>query len=73
MLERSKAIAADLELYFSVHQKLDMASLEWLHGLGPRTATYRMGMLESGAKRVEGLKISGHEILKDNKKVTVNQ
>ncbi|TFG27631.1 hypothetical protein EU528_12485, partial [Candidatus Thorarchaeota archaeon] len=44
MLERSRDIAKDLEVYFSVHQKLDMASLDWLHGLGPRTATYRMGM-----------------------------
>ena len=73
MLERSKDIAADLRVYFSIHQKLDMASLDWLHGLGPRTATYRMGMLESAAKRVDGLKISGHEIVKENKKVAVNQ
>ena len=73
MLERSKDIAADLEVYFSVHQKLDMASLDWLHGLGPRTATYRMGMLESAAKRVEGLRVSGHEIVKENKTVAINQ
>ncbi|MHA1135000.1 MAG: hypothetical protein ACTSSE_00775 [Candidatus Thorarchaeota archaeon] len=73
MIERSRAIAADLRVYFAAHQKLDMASLDWLHGLGPRTATYRMGMLESGAKRVDGLKILGHEIVKENKKVAVNQ
>ncbi|MGY5860520.1 MAG: hypothetical protein RTU63_14205 [Candidatus Thorarchaeota archaeon] len=73
MIERSREIAADLRVYFSAHQKLDMASLDWLHGLGPRTATYRMGMLESGAKRVDGLRIIGHEIIKENKKVTVNQ
>ena len=72
MLERSKAIAADLKVYFSVHQKLDMASLDWLHGLGPRTATYRMGMLENAAKRLDGLRISGHEIVRENKKVTIN-
>lgn len=72
MLERSRAIAADLKVYFSVHQKLDMASLDWLHGLGPRTATYRMGMLENAARRVDGLKISGHEIIKEKKKVTIN-
>jgi hypothetical protein len=73
MLERSRAIAADLKVYFSVHKKLDMAQLDWLHGLGPRTATYRMGMLESAAKRVEGLKVIGHEIIKENKQVTINQ
>jgi hypothetical protein len=73
MIERSRAIATDLRVYFSVHKKLDMASLDWLHGLGPRTATYRMGMLESGAKRVEGLRIIGHEIIMDNNKVAVNQ
>jgi len=73
MIERSKEIAEDLRIYFSAHQKLDMASLEWLHGLGPRTATYRMGMLESAAKRVDGLRISGHEIVKENKTVEINQ
>jgi len=73
MIERSKNIAEDLRIYFSVHQKLDMASLDWLHGLGPRTATYRMGMLENAAKRVGGLRISGHEIVKENKTVAINQ
>ena len=73
MIERSRDIAADLRVYFTVHQKLDMASLEWLHGLGPRTATYRMGMLESAAKQIDGLKISGHEIVKENKTVAINQ
>ena len=73
MIERSRAIAADLREYFATHQKLDMTSLDWLHGLGPRTATYRMGMLESGAKRVDGLRIIGHEIIMENKKVAANQ
>lgn len=73
MIERSKEIADDLRVFFSVHQKLDMASLEWLHGVGPRTATYRMGMLESAAKRVDGLRISGHEIVKENKTVAINR
>jgi len=73
MLERSKAIAADLRVYFKTHQKLDMTSLEWLHGLGPRTATYRMGMLENGAKRVSGLRIVGHQIIKENETLSVNQ
>ena len=72
MLERSRAIAEDLKVYFSANQKLDMARLDWLHGLGPRTATYRMGMLESGARRVAGLRISGHEIIKDNSQFAMN-
>ena len=73
MFERSHAIADDLKLYFAVHSKLDMASLDWLHGLGPRTATYRMGMLEAAAQRVPGLKISGHEIIKNEEKFVVNK
>jgi len=73
MFERSKAIAADLTIYFKTHEKLDMASLEWLHGVGPRTATYRMGMLENGAKRVSDLRIVGHHIIKENKTVSINQ
>ncbi|MCK5264661.1 MAG: hypothetical protein KAR03_03560 [Candidatus Thorarchaeota archaeon] len=73
MFERSRAIAADLKVYFSVHKKLDMTSLDWLHGLGPRTATYRMGMLENAARSVDGLRITGHEIIKENKHVAINQ
>jgi len=72
MLERSRAIATDLKVYFSTHEKLDMANLDWLHGLGPRTATYRMGMLENAARSIDGLKISGHEIVKENKQVAIN-
>ena len=52
MFERSRAIGSDLKVYFAVHEKLDMTSLDWLHAIGPRTATYRMGMLESAARRV---------------------
>ena len=73
MFERSRAIAADLKVYFSVHKKLDMTSLDWLHGLGPRTATYRMGMLENAARSVDGLRIIGHEIVKEKKHVAINQ
>ncbi len=73
MLERSRAIAEDLKVYFSTNQTLDMAELDWLHGLGPRTATYRMGMLESAARRVPGLRISGHEIIRDNSQFAVNR
>ena len=65
MFERSREIASDLRIYFEMHTKLDMSSLEWLHAIGPRTATYRMGMLESAARRIKGLKISGHEIIKE--------
>ncbi|MFW9927231.1 MAG: hypothetical protein ACFFDM_10750 [Candidatus Thorarchaeota archaeon] len=73
MFERSRAIGADLKLYFSVHERLDMASLDWLHAIGPRTATYRMGMLESAARSVDGLKITGHEIIKDRDQFAVNR
>lgn len=72
MFERSRAIGADLRVYFAVHEKLDMASLDWLHAIGPRTATYRMGMLESAARRVGGLKITGHEIVRESKQFAVN-
>ncbi|MBA7587954.1 hypothetical protein ES708_30002 [subsurface metagenome] len=73
MFERSRAIAADLKVYFSIHKNLNMTSLDWLHGLGPRTATYRMGMLENAARSVDGLRIIGHEIIKENKHVAINQ
>jgi len=73
MFERSRAISADLKLYFSVHDRLDMTRLDWLHAIGPRTATYRMGMLENAARNVEGLKITGHEIVKERKQFAVNQ
>jgi hypothetical protein len=65
MFDRTRAIASDLEMYFLNQTKLDMASLDWLHGLGPRTAVYRMGMLESAAARVPGIRVRGHEIIKD--------
>jgi hypothetical protein len=73
MFERSREIAADLQQYFSVNQKLDMARLDWLHGLGPRTATYRMGMLESAARRIDGLEVTGHEIVRINSQFAVNR
>lgn len=73
MFERSREIAGDLRLYFSDNQKLDMAQLDWLHGLGPRTATYRMGMLESAARRVDGLRVTGHEIVRDSSQFAVNR
>ena len=72
MFERSRAIGEDLKVYFAAHDKLDMASLDWLHAIGPRTATYRMGMLESAARRVEGLRITGHEIVRESKQFAVN-
>ncbi|MHA2080828.1 MAG: hypothetical protein ACW99H_06765 [Candidatus Thorarchaeota archaeon] len=72
MFERSRAIGEDLKVYFAVHEKLDMASLDWLHAIGPRTATHRMGMLESAARRVEGLRITGHEIVRESNQFVVN-
>lgn len=72
MFERSRAIGADLKVYFAVHEKLDMASLDWLHAIGPRTATYRMGMLESAARGVKGLRITGHEIVRESNQFAVN-
>ena len=66
MLDRANAIAADLKIYFMNNERLDMVTLDWLHGLGPRTAVYRMGMLESAASKVEGLKVDGHEIIREN-------
>ncbi|MFX1483259.1 MAG: hypothetical protein ACFFCP_08720 [Promethearchaeota archaeon] len=73
MFERSRAIAADLKLYFTVNERLDMSNLDWLHAIGPRTATYRMGMLESAARSVSGLRVSGHEIIKERNQFAVNQ
>ncbi len=72
MFERSREIASDLKLYFEMHNKLDMSSLDWLHSIGPRTATYRMGMLESAARRIQGLRISGHEIIKETDNLAMN-
>jgi len=31
-----------------------------------------MGMLENAARSIDGLKISGHEIVKENKQVAIN-
>jgi hypothetical protein len=66
MFDRANVIAEDLRIYFENNERLDMVTLDWLHGLGPRTAVYRMGMLESAAGKVEGLKIDGHEIIRVN-------
>ncbi len=73
MFDRTRAIAADLKIYFSHHKKLDMASLDWLHGLGPRTAVYRMGMLENAATRVKGIRVRGHEIIKESDQFAINK
>jgi hypothetical protein len=66
MIDRANAIADDLKLYFETNERLNMVALDWLHGLGPRTAVYRMGMLESAASKVDGLKVEGHEIIREN-------
>ncbi len=73
MYDRSHAIATDLETYFSHHKKLDMTDLDWLLGVGPRTAVYRMGMLENASTRVAGLRVRGHEIIKENEQFAINK
>jgi hypothetical protein len=73
MFERTKAIAEDLRIYFAANRMLDMASLDWLHGLGPRTATYRMGMLERAAERVPGIRITGHQIVRVEDQLATNK
>jgi hypothetical protein len=73
MLDRQRAIADDLMLYFSQHDKLDLVTLDWLHGHGTRTAVYRMGMLESAASKVKGLKVVGHEMVVDKKQSALTQ
>ncbi|MFW9788206.1 MAG: hypothetical protein ACFFE2_01150 [Candidatus Thorarchaeota archaeon] len=73
MFDRARAIGADLKVYFVANERLDLASLEWLHAIGPRTATYRMGMLESAARRVEGLRITGSEIIRESSQFAINQ
>jgi hypothetical protein len=73
MYDRSKEIAKDLEDYFSRNEILDLSCLEWLYGLGPRTAVYRMGMLENAAERVKGLKMHGHQIVKVPDQFAINQ
>ena len=65
MLDRANAIAEDLKIYFENNERLDMVTLDWLHGLGPRTAVYRMGMLESAANKIGGLRVDGHEIIRE--------
>ncbi|MFW9846508.1 MAG: hypothetical protein ACFFD6_07160, partial [Candidatus Thorarchaeota archaeon] len=65
MFDRTKAIASDLRLYFAHHDKLVLTSLDWLQGVGPRTAVYRMGMLESAARNLGGLRLSGHILVRE--------
>lgn len=66
MYERTNSIASELRDYFKDHERLDLVSLTWLHGLGPRTAAYRMGMLESAVSKIKGLGLKGYEIVKDS-------
>ena len=72
MFDRTNAIALDLQLYFQHQNKLDMVRLDWLHGLGPRTAAYRMGMLERAAEKVRGLRVRGHEIIREKDALPVS-
>lgn len=72
MFDRSNSISNDLRLYFAHHSRLDMSELVWLKGVGPRTATYRMGMLETAANNVDYLRIRGHEIIKEKDPYPIN-
>jgi len=72
MYDRTNAIANDLKLYFAHNQSLDIVSLDWLHGLGPRTAAYRMGMLESAAEKAGGLRVRGHQIVRISDPFPIN-
>jgi hypothetical protein len=65
MFDRTNAISSDLRLYFAHHDKLDLTGLDWLQGVGPRTAIYRMGMLENAARKLDGLRFSGHVIIRE--------
>jgi hypothetical protein len=64
MFERTNALAKDLAAYFKENKNLDLSSLKWLKGHGPRTTVYRMGILESAAGKVEGVRLRGHEIVR---------
>jgi len=65
MFDRTNAIAADLRLFFAHHDRLELTTLDWLQGVGPRTAIYRMGMLENAARNLGGLRLSGHVIIRE--------
>jgi len=62
---RRSAITSDLRTYFLHNDRLDLVALQWLQGLGPRTTTYRIGMLQTAASKVKGLRVSGHEIVRE--------
>jgi len=64
MFDRTNALASDLVAYFEENGKLDLSSLEWLKGHGPRTTVYRMGILESAVSKIVGVRLRGHEIIR---------
>ncbi len=65
MYDRQSAVTEMLREYFHSHERLDLVSLDWLQEAGPRTAVYRMGMLERAASRIEGVRVVGHEIVRE--------
>lgn len=73
MFDRTAAIASDLDEYFTDNSTLDLTSLEGVYGLGPRSAVYRMGMLESAASKIPGLRVRGHLIVKMQDNLVVNE
>ncbi len=64
MFDRTNALADDLAIYFTENERLELSSLKWLQGHGPRTTVYRMGILESAAAKVKGVRLRGHEIVR---------
>lgn len=70
--DRRAAVISDLRKYFRTNNRLDLVGLEWLQGLGPRTTTYRIGMLETAASKVKGVQFSGHEIIREKKSTSFN-
>ena len=72
MFDRTSEIAGDLEDYLSKNSSLDLTELEWLHGLGPRTSVYRMGMLENAATKLPGVRVRGHLIVKIHDPIAAN-
>ncbi len=65
MFDRLSAIERDLRQFFRDHDRLDLTELEWLHEFGARTPVYRMGMIETAARRIEGLRVRGSLVVKD--------
>jgi len=75
MLDRTKTIARDVREYFENHEVLDMTKLDWLQGVGPRDAAYRMGMLGRAAEEIDYVRVVGHQMIRmtDAEKNRINE